>query len=252
MRRSSSATSARFPTALLGKLEKRGYQAGDDVGLAGAEAAFEKYLRGVPRQETIEVDPTGAQVGAPVKVRPGRPGDNVYLTIDAGVQKAAEDSLRQGIMSARRLQDVTYKNVGYRTLKAPAGAVVVLDADDGSVVADASFPTYPLNWWVGGISTAHYDTIQQDNALLNLPTQGMYAPGSTFKLVSSLAMTKYGIRSVADYYDDKGEVPLDGTVFHNSQNESFGPVNLEQALTVSSRRVLLHGRQQFLGRVEER
>jgi penicillin-binding protein 2 len=47
-------------------------------------------------------------------------------------------------------------------------------------------------------------------------------------------MTKYGIRSVGDYYDDQGQVPLHGTVFHNSQNESFGPVNLQQALTVSS------------------
>jgi penicillin-binding protein 2 len=213
--------------------KKPGYQAGDDIGLSGAEAAFEKSLRGVPRQETIEVDPTGAQVGAPVKVRPGRPGDDVYLTIDANVQKAAEDSLSQGIVSARSLQDVSY-TAGFRTLKAPAGAVVVLDADDGSVVADASYPSYPLDWWVGGISTKHYDSIQKDNALINLATQGMYAPGSTFKLVTSLAMTKYGIRGIGDYYDDQGQVALDGTVFHNAQQESFGPVNLQQALTVSS------------------
>jgi penicillin-binding protein 2 len=70
--------------------------------------------------------------------------------------------------------------------------------------------------------------------MLNRATQGEYAPGSTFKLVTSLAMTQNGIRGIGDYYVDNGVVPLDGTDFHNAGDEVFGPVNLEQALTVSS------------------
>ena len=235
------------PADQLAKLKNEGYQPGDQIGRAGAEAAFERELRGVPRQETIEVDPSGQQVGGAVKVRPGSAGKTVYLTIDSKVQRVAETSLAQGILSARRLQNHNVKD-HYETLKAPAGAVVVLNADNGSVVADASFPTYPPSWWVGGISSANYDALTDPGTdphtscsdrphacpLLDRATQGLYAPGSTFKLITSLAMTKNNIRSVGDYYDDQGKVSLDGTVFHNAQDESFGPVNLEQALTVSS------------------
>jgi penicillin-binding protein 2 len=219
----------------LAHMKRLGYQAGDEIGQTGAEAAFESVLRGKPRREVIQVDPAGQQVGGPLSVDAGSAGDNVYLTIDANVQAVAESSLAQGIITARRLQNVNVAAQGYATLKAPAGAVVVLDAHDGSVLADASFPTYPPSWWVGGITSAHYAALRAaDDPTLNRVTQGEYAPGSTFKLVTSLAMTKYGIRGVGDYYDDTGQVPLEGTVFHNASQESFGPVDLQQALTVSS------------------
>ena len=213
------------------------YQAGDEIGKAGAEAAFESVLRGKPRSETVEVDPRGQQVGDPVSVDRGSAGDNVTLTIDSHDQRAAQLALAQGILSARGLQDETVAKKGFALLKAPAGAAIVLDADSGAVLADASFPTYQPSWWVGGISAKNYATLTSDpnnSPLLNLATQGQYAPGSTFKLVSALAMTKYNIRGVADFYTDSGSVPLEGTVFHNASNESFGPVDLQQALTVSS------------------
>ena len=127
------------PADELGKLKSEHYEPGDEIGRAGAEAAFEQQLRGTPRRETIEVDPSGQQVGGPVSVDPGSAGDDVWLTIDAKVQRAAETSLAQGILSARRLQDVNVTD-HYATLKAPAGAVVVMDADDGSVLADAKLP----------------------------------------------------------------------------------------------------------------
>jgi len=221
----------------LAQRKQFGYQAGDQIGEGGAEAAFESVLRGKPRRETIEVDPAGLQVGGPVSVDPGSAGDNVYLTIDKNIQAAAETSLAQGIISARRLQNVNVAAQGYATLKAPAGAVVVLDASNGSVLADASFPTYQPSWFVGGISTAHYAILRNpasDDPMLNRVTQGQYAPGSTFKLVTSLAMTKYGIQAVNYYYNDVGQATLEGTTFHNASKVAFGPVDLQQALTVSS------------------
>ncbi|MGO9876364.1 MAG: penicillin-binding transpeptidase domain-containing protein [Acidimicrobiia bacterium] len=220
----------------LETLKTRGYQPGDDVGQAGAEAAFESVLRGTPRRETIEVDPSGQQVGSPVSVDPGSVGDNVYLTINASVQRAAETSLEEGILSARLLQNVNVKD-RYATLKAPAGAAIVLNADTGAVVADASYPTYPPGWWVGGISTADYDVLNNPTSnqpWLNRATEGQYAPGSTFKLVTALAMTKYGIRSVSEPFNDTGSVSLDGTTYTNANSEPFGTVDLQQALTVSS------------------
>jgi penicillin-binding protein 2 len=218
------------------QLAKRGYEPGDQIGLAGVESAFEKTLRGLPRVETIEVDPTGRQVGEPVKIVQGEVGKNVYLTIDAKVQRAAEKALAEGILGARGLQNNDIKtSLAYFT--APAGAVVVLDATDGSVVALASNPTYAPSVWVGGISNQDFAAISgeaSNNPLLNRATQGLYAPGSTFKLVTSLAMTNDAIRSIGDYYTDEGKVEIGGSTFHNAQDEVFGPVNLEQALTVSS------------------
>jgi penicillin-binding protein 2 len=224
------------PSEELPRLKKARYQAGEQIGLAGAEAAFESELRGVPRRETIEVDPTGRQVGAPVKVEDGKVGKSVYLTIDSDVQAAAETSLAQGIAGARTLQNRDIQT-GYATFAAPAGAVVVLDAGDGSVAALASYPTYSPSVWVGGISQNDFDLLSNDasnNPLLNRATQGEYAPGSTFKLVTSLAMTADGIRGIGDYYTDEGKVTIGDSTFRNANEEQFGPVNLEQALTVSS------------------
>jgi penicillin-binding protein 2 len=120
---------------------------------------------------------------------------------------------------------------------APAGAVVVLDASDGSLVALASNPTYDPSVWVGGISKTNYALLANpfgNFPLVDRATQGLYAPGSTFKLVPSLAMTSDQIRGIADYYTDTGSVTIGGSTFSNAKKEQFGPVNLEQALTVSS------------------
>ncbi len=217
----------------LPELKKKGYEPGDQIGLSGAEAAFESQLRGLPRRETIEVDPTGRQVGAPVKIRPGAVGNNVYLTIDKNVQRAAEDALAQGILGARGLDNLDIKT-GEVKFTAPAGAVVVLDAQDGSVAALASNPTYAPSLFVGGISKTNYANVSVGSKLVDRATQGQYAPGSTFKLVTSLAMTKYGIQSIGDYYNDVGKVTIGDTTFHNAKDEQFGSVNLQQALTVSS------------------
>jgi penicillin-binding protein 2 len=228
-----------IPEGDMARLEKRGYEPGDSIGQAGVEAVFESALRGRPRRETVLVNPQGRQVGSPVDVQRGTVGDNLYLTIDSKVQKVAEESLAQGIAAVRTIQNKDLASKGFFTFKAPAGSAVVLDASTGEVVADASFPTYSLNDWVGGISQDDYDKLTSPDGgypLLNRATQGQYAPGSTFKLVTSLAMTQNGVRGVGDYWTDNGTVPLDGSNFSNAGNppEVFGPVNLEQALTVSS------------------
>lgn len=225
-----------IPAADLKRLSKKGYEGGDEIGLSGAESAFESELRGQPRRETIEVDPTGRQVGPPVKIDKGAVGNNVYLTIDAKVQRAAESSLAQGILAARNLQNPDIKT-GFVKFVAPAGAVVVLDAQNGSVVALASNPTYNPNVWTGGISKTNYDLLTSPFSRLpfvDRATQGLYAPGSTFKLVTALAMASNGIQGINDYYNDTGSVKIGGTTFSNAKNEQFGPVNLQQALTVSS------------------
>jgi len=225
-----------IPAAKLKELEARGYEPTDQIGVAGAEAVFERMLRGRPRRETIEVDPAGKQVGSPVSIDPGSVGNNVWLSLDVNVQRAAETSLAQGIAGARGLKNTNVTD-HYETLKAPGGAVVVENALDGSIEALASNPTYDPSAFVGGLSSGDFAFL--NNAASNYPlldraTEGLYAPGSTFKLVTSLAMTQAGIMSVSDYFDDKGFADLYGTKVSNAQHEVFNEVNLQQALTVSS------------------
>ncbi len=187
--------------------------------------------------ETLEVDPTGRQVGPPRDVRPGTLGHDVYLTIDANVQRVAEESLLQGIASARRLKnDNVVKR--YEKLKATSGAVIVLDVTDGSVIAMASFPSYDPSMFVGGITQKEYDALQDPanaNPLLNRATDGLYAPGSTFKLVTAVATTRYGVRSASQSYLDRGYYETgDKRRLYNAKKSVFGPVNLSRAITVSS------------------
>ncbi|MDQ1383530.1 MAG: penicillin-binding protein 2 [Actinomycetota bacterium] len=222
---------------LFKQLRAKGYQTGDLIGRSGVEAAYESQLRGRPRKVTVQVDPTGRQVGAPINVDPGTVGNNVRLTIDIKVQRAAERALAEGILAARNEQDITTAKTGYTKLKATGGSVVVLDVHNGSVVAMANYPTYPLSWWVGGISADHYTQLSNadaQNPLLNRATEGQYAPGSTFKLVPAIALNQYNVLGASNYVDDKGFVRINGSTFNNDNNTVNGPVNLQKALTLSS------------------
>ena len=220
----------------LKQLEKRGYEPGDLIGRDGVEAAYESVLRGKPRRETVQIDPTGKQVGPPISVDPGTVGDNVKLTIDIHWQEAAEQALANGIAAARHDRDPSV-DTSFKTLQPTGGAVVVLNVHDGSVVAMASNPTYPLDWWIGGISSDHFAWLSNpgaQNPLLNRATEGQYAPGSTFKLVPSIALNQYGVLGASQYLYDGGSVKIGDRTFSNDNHAVNGYVDLQKALTVSS------------------
>jgi penicillin-binding protein 2 len=223
------------PADQLAKLKMRGYDVNDTIGRAGIEAAYERDLRGRPMRETVQVDPTGKQVGPPLRVEPGAIGDDLYLSLNVNVQRIAEDSLLQGIAQARTLR--TKVNNQYVNLTAPAGSVVVLNVRDGSVLAMASYPWYDPTTWVGGISPANFAALNdpaQHTPLLERATQGQYAPGSSFKLVTSLAMLWSGVRTVNTYYADTGQTQIGNTVFHNDSGEVLGGITLPSAIARSS------------------
>jgi penicillin-binding protein 2 len=224
-----------IPSEQLKALKKKGYQPGSLIGRDGIEAAYESDLRGDPEIETVQVDPTGKQVGPPIAVHKGAVGRDVQLTIDANIQRVAEQALADGMTAARTLK----VPLGEPPATAPAGSAIVLDAQDGSVVAMASNPSFPPVNWVGGIKQADFDALNNPalhNPLVNRATQGQYAPGSTFKLVTSLAETKYGYRTPYTPYVDSGSVIIGGDrrSFHNDQFASNGTIALARALSVSS------------------
>ena len=123
-------------------------------------------------------------------VRKAEPGNDVQLNIDIDAQKVAEDSLAQGIDGARHLIDPDHG----RYYAASGGAVAVLDARTGAVMALSSAPTFDPNAIVmGGAPASYFDP----NGELPLIDRALspYAPGSTFKLFSAMATLKYGIRA---------------------------------------------------------
>jgi penicillin-binding protein 2 len=214
------------------------YALGDTIGKSGVELSYESDLRGSPGVRRVEVDATGRVIRT-LSSRPPVPGHDVRLTVDMGVQQTAESALQQGIDAARNTQDKEYKQ-GYRKFAAPAGSVVVLDATTGSVVAMASNPAFDPNEFVHGIPQGTWTAWQNPGSgfpLLDRAVSGQYAPGSTFKLITSIAGLTSGDLSAAKTINDKGFYAYatdPNRKFWNDGHASYGRVDLSRALTVSS------------------
>jgi penicillin-binding protein 2 len=210
----------------------KGYRLGDTIGKSGVEKAYEDVLRGTPGLTKLEVDSRG-RVLQTLDEQPPVQGDDLQLTVDLDVQKLAEDSLAQGLDAARHAFDKETK----KDFVAPAGAVVVLDPRDGSVLAMASYPTYNPADFVNGIKPEVFAALtapQSQYPLNNRVVSGGYAPGSTFKLVTSIAGLTDGLLSVNTTVNDTGSTKIGNRVFKNAGTRSYGYVSLPQALTVSS------------------
>lgn len=221
----------------LQRLEPRGYQAGDEIGKSGVERAYEEYLRGTPGVHKLEVDSRG-RVLRTLGTQPPVQGRDVQLTIDLNLQRAAEESLAQGLEAARQVVD--RRNTD-KPFVAPAGAAVVLDPSDGAVLALASYPTFDPALFVGGIKSDVFKALQDPATHLplnNRATTGQYAPGSTFKLVTSIAAMQRGLIDGRTTVDDGGRFTIPNCrgkcSFQNAGAIAFGKVNLARALAVSS------------------
>jgi len=192
---------------------------------------FESELRGAPGKDRVEVDNQGRAVNI-VEVQKPVSGHDVRLTVDLPTQHIAEESLTQGMEGARGLIDPIFGN----TYAANAGAVVVLDARTGSVVAMASNPSFDPNDFVSGNSDHYFK--DPNNPLINRALNP-YAPGSTFKTITSIAMLQSGLYPEgADHVN--GENPPGCFVFGNNEKRCnaakavLGSVDMRSALTVSS------------------
>lgn len=218
-------------SAELAKLKGQGYQAGDQIGLAGIEATYERYLRGQPGVERVQVDSQGHVLAALNTTAP-LPGNDLKLSIDGNIQMVAEEAISQGLAAARQTFDTTTG----RDFAAPDGSAVVEDPKTGQILALATNPTYDPSEFVGGISQKNYQDLLNNPAdpLLDRTIQGQYAPGSTFKLVTATAGLKYGLITPDSIFDDTGSIQIGNFTAHNNNGEVYGPINLAQAITVSS------------------
>lgn len=201
-----------------------------EVGRAGVEKEYDKWLRGMPGYTSVAVDSLGRELGDASEVA-AQPGDTLVTSIDAKVQAAAEQSLNQAITTAR----ATYDPVTHKNYVADSGAMVVMEAKTGRVVAMASEPTYDPAEWVGGISQKQLDALyskKAGNPLLSRATQGQFAPGSTWKPIMTTGAITDGLPTDQHFVCGPG-LQIGNRYFKNYESESYGSITFAEALNVS-------------------
>ena len=226
------------------------YQPGDEIGKSGVERIFETELRGIPGVRVFEVN----RLDEIVKVhddkgRQPTPGNDVYLTVDLDIQSLVERELRRGLDKARDQEPP--EDPDAPNFVASAGAAVAIDPRDGSIVAMASFPTFDPRDFVNGISRRLFNDLTAEenySPILNRAIQGLYAPGSTFKVVTAYAALNQrvigadgsSLIDVDEFHHDTGTyrypycVEESDTCVFNSPYCCERGVDLRDAITVSS------------------
>lgn len=217
--------------------EAKPYTLNDEIGKSGLERMYEADLRGVPGIRRIEVDAEGDPVRT-IDDRPPVPGDDLWLNLDIDVQAVAEQALKSGLDKAARRGSFGYDapNVG------AVGSTVVLDPNNGGVIAMASFPNFSPADFSDGISQTEWAFLT-DKAnhfpLNNWAIQGQYAPGSTFKPFTANAALTVGLVTPQTTIEDRGvyEIPNckdERCERTNDGRKAYGRVDLRRSLTVSS------------------
>ncbi len=187
-----------------------GYRLGDVIGKMGVEASHEAELRGTWGGQQVEVDGAG-KVLRILGQKKSRPGNDLTLTIDLDVQKAAEAALGD-----RR------------------GAIVALDPRDGSVLAMASRPAFDPNWFANRMTQAQWEELQQrQNPFVNRAIQG-FPPASTFKVVTTIAGLESGKFSPDTVLMTYPALNSGGFAFHDWNRAGFGPLTFAGAMAWSS------------------
>ncbi len=191
--------------------QTRGYRLGDKIGQGGLEASFDKTLRGRAGLDQLRVDSLGRPI-SPIEPKvPFTPGYAIRLTIDAKLQRAAQQAIVNGINIAQ----------GNKNWYAKAGAIVALDPRDGAVRALASYPTYDPTVYTTRkkkdlAPLLDPSVAQQDSfPALNRAIAGLYSPGSAFKPVTALAAMQEHILAPYNTLHCTGSLTIDGHKFNN-------------------------------------
>jgi len=204
--------------------EDLGYAMNALVGKDGVEQAFESYLHGTDGTKLVTTSSDGKITGEIYMVEP-QPGNTVALTLDIDLQAATENSLAQVIGAMERSD-------GRRR----GGAAAVIGIGNGEVLALASYPTYDLSRF-----DELYDSLVNDTVgtpLYNRATYGTYAPGSTFKPMTSVAALESGIITPHTEIRDRGRYtyyafPQPQCWIYDQYGGTHGYVNVTDAITVS-------------------
>ncbi|MBE9158644.1 penicillin-binding protein 2 [Nodosilinea sp. LEGE 06152] len=188
----------------------KGYRLGDVVGQMGAEAAFESTLHGTWGGQQVEVDSAGRIISI-LGEKPATAGQDIQLTIDLELQRAAEAAL------------------GTRE-----GAIVAMDPRNGAILAMASWPTYDPNIFTTRITEAQWQQLQgADHPFLNRSLQA-FPPASTFKIVTTAAAIESGKYDPGTVLPTYPYIQVGGIQFGDWNRAGFGPLSFPGAMAWSS------------------
>ncbi len=204
-------------------LPSTGFAGEDLVGQAGLELQYNKQLEGTPGRDVLSVNSAGQQLGTVRTVDP-QTGDDLVTSINAKLQGDLQTILANTLTHAQQ--------TGSPHATTAAGVVMTTT---GRVVAMASLPSYNPSVWSGGISPAQYRQLfgaAHGEPILNRVTQGEYAPGSTFKVISTAAAVRAGY-SLASTYNCPATSNIAGRSFANDGQPPIGPISLHEALVIS-------------------
>jgi penicillin-binding protein 2 len=210
----------------LAERSDKGYAAGDRIGQTGIEAAYDNYLRGVRGQGRVFVDALGRITSEREFSQLPEAGDNIRLTLDADLQRSAEDALAFGIRLAHEQGEWA----------ADGGAIVAMDVDTGEILALASNPTFDPEVYVGRIDERDLARLADKSAnhpTLNRAVAGGYPPGSTFKPFVALAALQEGLLAPDEIIQCTGKEVIDGQTFLNWDPYKDEPMTVSTALANS-------------------
>jgi len=194
----------------------KGLKPGDQIGQDGVEYTYDRYLRGRDGQTRVQVDSLGRPTpGGQLSAVPPKPGDNLQLSIDSGVQAAGES--------------------GLASLGLP-GAFVAMDVRNGQVLGLGSNPTFDPSVFTKPITESQYKQLTSnttDAPLTDRAIRGLYPTGSTFKPITAMAALTGGVITPATPITDTGGLTVGGITFHNAGGGAYGTLSLPSALQVS-------------------
>ena len=208
----------------LPELAAAGYLPDDAIGRAGVEASYEEELRGSYGSRLVERDADGRTGDVLETVREPVAGANLQLTIDAEMQRTATNALRWGMDAVGVEQGVT----------------IVMNPQTGEILAMVSLPAYDNNKFATGISSSDYQAYltADGQPLRNHAIADIYPPGSTFKLVTSVAALEEGVTTAGQRWPTYGCYQIPGApagqCLFDWNRQGFGPLDMTDAFAVSS------------------
>ncbi|MEM1419176.1 MAG: penicillin-binding protein 2 [Pseudomonadota bacterium] len=178
------------------------------IGKNGVEKAAEPLLRGRAGKRSIEVNAAGRELRE-LERDPGVAGDDLTLTIDLELQRYA-----------------------MKRLQGESAAAVVMDIHNGDILALASAPAYDPNKFVFGIGHADWNALREDeyDPLRNKAVAGAYPPGSTYKMLTSLAAVEYGVMAPRERIQCNGKMHFGRRDFHCWKRQGHGSMNMKDAI----------------------
>lgn len=191
-----------------------GVEPGDEIGRSGLEYAYDRQLRGIAGETRIQVDSMGRPRGS-LGSSPAEAGDDLRLTLDSGLQAAGEDALRS---------------------RGLPGAFVAMDVRSGAVLAIGSYPSYDPAFYAKPHTRAEYRALEAgtEAPLIDRAIQGGYPTGSAFKPITATAALQEHLIEPETIFNDTGSFDLGGPVLQNAGGAAYGPVDMSDALQVSS------------------